>query len=293
MSLNYNHLLYFYTAVNSGSLKGAAEHLRLSPSTISEQITELEGYFGKNLFKREKGKLSLTGHGQTAYQYAKTIFTAGERLKYTMKGNPADRGTPVEIGVNTSVTDLFERDLFLPLFAEEETKIRLRIGEMPLLTDDLFSYNLDVVLSEKLMKEARGIKREVIQSPSYSIVMSSKLKSKGIKGPTDLAKIPFIHYTLYSGVKWEIDQYFLKHGVKPVIVGEVDDTGLMKSAVLKGIAFAILPTAVVKDEVRNGDLVSLGIIPDLDIKVYAYYHAKDPTKQIKAVIDYLRVTLHE
>jgi LysR family transcriptional activator of nhaA len=291
MSLNYNHLLYFYTAVNCGSLKSAAEQLSLSPSTISEQVAELENYFGKTLLRRGRGKLSLTDHGQTAYQFARTIFTAGDRLRQSLRADTDVVGTPVEIGVNSSVTELFERSLFLPLFKDEETKIRLRVGELGSLADDLYSFSIDIVITDRELKEGKSIRCEVMYEPQYSIVAKPSLLEKfgqAKREIVDLYKLPFVHYTVYSGVKWELDQWFFRHQIKPTLIGEVDDTGIMKHAVLDGLCYAILPTVVVQKELASGELVSLGEPPDLNVKVYAYYHEKDPTKQIKSVLNYLR-----
>lgn len=274
--------------MNSGSLKSAAENLRLSPSTVSEQIAELEEYFGKALLRRQKGKLALTDHGQTAYQYARTIFTAGERLKDSLRVEPQRVGQPIEIGVNSTVTKLFEHELFLPLFKDQETKFRLRVGELNNLVDDLFSFSLDILLSDREIRESKGIKSEVVQQPSYSIVVAPKLKPEGFEFPRDLSKLPFIHYTIYSGIKWEIDQYFIEQSVKPDIIGEVDDTSIMKNAACAGLCFAVLPTAIVQKELRTGELVTLGPVNQIDVKVYAYYHHKEPTKKIQAVVDYLK-----
>lgn len=289
-NLNYNHLLYFYTTVNSGSLKSAAENLKLSPSTVSEQIAELEEYFGKTLLRRQKGKLALTEHGHTAYQYARTIFTAGERLKETLCAEPQRSGQPIEIGVNSTVTKLFEQKLFMPLFKDEETKFRLRVGELNNLVDDLFSFSLDILLTDREIREAKGVKSEVVQRPAYSIVSAPSLKPDDFEFPRDLSKLPFIHYTIYSGIKWEIDQYFLEQNIKPQLIGEVDDTGIMKNAVCDGLCFGILPTAIVQRELNSGELVNLGPVREIDVKVHAYWHQKDPTKKIESVIQYLKKT---
>lgn len=291
MSLNYNHLLYFYTAVNSGNLKQAAEQLDLSPSTISEQVAELENYFGKTLLRRGRGKLSLTDHGQTAYQFARTIFTAGDRLRQSLRSDGEIAGTPIELGVNSAVTELFERSLFMPLFKNEETKIRLRVGELGSLADDLYSFSLDIVITDRELKEGKGIKCEVIQEPSYSLVATKGLLEKfgqADKERPELHKLPFVHYTVYSGVKWEVDQFFFRQQMKPTLIGEVDDTGIMKHAVLDGLCCAILPTVIVQKELASGEMITIGDPPDLGVKVYAYYHEKDPSQHIKAVLEYLR-----
>jgi LysR family transcriptional regulator, transcriptional activator of nhaA len=274
--------------VNSGSLKGAAENLKLSPSTVSEQIAELEEYFGKSLLRRQKGRLALTEHGQTAYQYARTIFTAGDRLNVSLRAEPSRVGQPIEIGVNSTVTKLFEHQLFMPMFKDQDTKFRLRVGELNSLVDDLFSFSLDILLTDREIRESKGIKSEVVQQPSYSIVASPRLKPADFEFPRDLGKLPFIHYTIYSGVKWEIDQYFTEQNIKPELIGEVDDTGIMKNAACDGLCFAILPTAIVAKELSIGELVNLGSVREIDVKVYAYYHSSEPTKKIQSVIKHLK-----
>ena len=44
--LNYQHLLYFWAVVRTGSLTRASEELALSPPTISAQLRTLEERFG-------------------------------------------------------------------------------------------------------------------------------------------------------------------------------------------------------------------------------------------------------
>ena len=75
--LNYHHLRYFWTVAKEGSLKQAAEKLRVSQPSISAQVSELEEVFGEKLFRRRGRSKVLNDAGQVAYRYANEIFTLG------------------------------------------------------------------------------------------------------------------------------------------------------------------------------------------------------------------------
>ena len=58
--LNYNHLHYFWTVANEGSIARASELLHITPQTISGQLKLLEEVVGEPLFQRVGRGLALT-----------------------------------------------------------------------------------------------------------------------------------------------------------------------------------------------------------------------------------------
>ena len=52
--LNYQHLLYFWSVVRTGSLTRACEELALSAPTISAQLRTLEARLGEKLLAHEQ-----------------------------------------------------------------------------------------------------------------------------------------------------------------------------------------------------------------------------------------------
>ena len=65
-SLNYHHLLYFWTVVREGRISRAAEKLRVSQPTISAQLKLLEDALGERLFQRQGRTLVLTDVGRSS-----------------------------------------------------------------------------------------------------------------------------------------------------------------------------------------------------------------------------------
>jgi LysR family transcriptional regulator, transcriptional activator of nhaA len=62
--LNYQHLLYFWSVVRTGSLARACEELALSPPTVSAQLRTLEDRLGERLLVKSGGTLVPTDVGR-------------------------------------------------------------------------------------------------------------------------------------------------------------------------------------------------------------------------------------
>lgn len=66
----------FMRTVRSGSARGAADELGLSPSALSRRIANLEDFVGKKLFTRARQSMALTDEGQNFYEAVSPHFDA-------------------------------------------------------------------------------------------------------------------------------------------------------------------------------------------------------------------------
>ena len=78
--LNYQHLLYFWSVVRTGSITRACEELALSAPTVSAQLRTLEERLGEKLLTKSGRKLVPTEVGRMVYSYAQEIFGLGREL---------------------------------------------------------------------------------------------------------------------------------------------------------------------------------------------------------------------
>ncbi|MCJ8319200.1 MAG: LysR family transcriptional regulator [Colwellia sp.] len=69
----------FAETIKQGSFRGAAKELKLSPSVVSYQITQLEKSVGATLIYRSTRNLSLSSEGKVLYQYALSMITAAQQ----------------------------------------------------------------------------------------------------------------------------------------------------------------------------------------------------------------------
>lgn len=78
--INWNQLFYFNKIALCGSMKDAAQELALSPSTLSEHLSQLEKDLEVELFLRRSRKLVLTVEGTRLFQHTKRMFESSQRV---------------------------------------------------------------------------------------------------------------------------------------------------------------------------------------------------------------------
>ena len=94
--LNYHHLGHFRAVAQAGGLTAAAKVLRIAPSTLSEQIKQLESALGQPLFRRTGRGLAPTVFGERVLAYADRIFGLGAALMHEVESGPSG---PLRVGV--------------------------------------------------------------------------------------------------------------------------------------------------------------------------------------------------
>lgn len=112
--MDFRQLRYFVAIADSGTFSRAAETLRISQPSLSQQIRNLEDELGVELLSRHARGVALTELGQQFYDHARRILSGVERARKVMharKGHPRGR---ISVGLPTSAA----RNLSLPLFRE-------------------------------------------------------------------------------------------------------------------------------------------------------------------------------
>jgi len=82
-------LVAFVAVAHAGSISEAARQLRLSKSTVSERLTELERAVGTNLLQRNSRQLALTNDGLAFLERAKRIVSEADRASEEFPGTAA------------------------------------------------------------------------------------------------------------------------------------------------------------------------------------------------------------
>jgi DNA-binding transcriptional LysR family regulator len=101
--MNLNHLLYFSKVVSAGSIKQAASELGLSPSTLSEHISQLESDLEFKLFRRQNRKLTLTAEGGRVFQHAKLLLESADKIQ-NLKVEATKGCFPANVGLVPNVS---------------------------------------------------------------------------------------------------------------------------------------------------------------------------------------------
>jgi LysR family transcriptional activator of nhaA len=248
--------------VREGGISRAADKLRLSQPTISAQVKALEGALGERLFQRKGRTLVLTDIGRVVDRYADEIFTVGHELLETLKGRPSGRAPQLTVGVANAVPKLVVCRLLRP--ATEGTgavRLTCREGHPDQLISQLATHTLDVVISDTPAPPHVRVKvfNHLLGESGTTFFAGSALAHRLRKRfPHSLNGAPTLLPTSNTALRRAIEQWFEAEGVHPKVVGEFEDSALLKAFGEAGRAVFPAPTAIERDVCLNYRLAVVG-----------------------------------
>lgn len=102
-NLNLRHLHHFWVIAHQGSIVAAADHLELTPQTLSGQLASLESDLGNALFRRANRALQLTDFGHTVFSFADEMFKTAQALTDLISQPPQNRPLSLRAGICASI----------------------------------------------------------------------------------------------------------------------------------------------------------------------------------------------
>ena len=261
-TLNYHHLLYFWTVVREGRISRAAEKLRVSQPTISAQLKLLEDSLGERLFQRQGRTLVLTDVGRVVDRYASEIFTAGSELLETLKGRPSGRAPRLAVGVANAVPKLVVYRLLSPAInSPEPVQISCHEDDTDQLLARLATHALDVVISDTPAAPHVRVKvfNHLLGESGTTFFAAKPLAQRLRRGfPGSLNTAPMLLPTINTSLRRALEQWFETEGLRPVVSGEFEDPALLTTFGESGRAVFPAPTAIEGEVVRSHRVAVVG-----------------------------------
>jgi len=272
--LNYHHLLYFWTVVREGGVSRAAEKLSLAQPTISAQVKLLEASIGETLFVRQGRHLVLTDGGRLVYRYADEIFGIGRELLQTLKGRPSGgRAVPLTVGVANAVPKLIVQRLLQPAISAVDTfHLVCREDSTEVLLGELATHALDVVIADVPAPPHVRVKvfNHLLGESDTTFFAGARLAlALRRRFPQSLEGTPMFLPTPHTALRRSLDQWFEAEELHPRIVGEFDDSALMKAFGQAGDAVFPAPTAIARELTRQYRVRSVGRVAAVRERYYA------------------------
>ncbi len=260
--LNFHHLHYFWAVAKDGNLTRTAARLRISQSAMSAQIRQLEEQLGEALFRREARRLALTETGHVVLGYAEQIFATGSELVATMRSGRR-REEILRIGTVATLSRNFQESFVRPLLDQPDTTLRLVSGATSDLLARLADHELDLVLANRPVRREPGRPWRCRRVAKQGVSVVGRRRSRGFRFPDDLGTSPMILPGPDSAIRSEFDALCEQLGVTVSVLAEVDDMAMMRLLVRDTEAIALVPSVVVRDELRTGVLTELCVVPGL------------------------------
>jgi LysR family transcriptional regulator, transcriptional activator of nhaA len=272
-TLNFKHLRYFWMVARTGSIARAAAQLHLAPHSISGQLKEFEATLGVELFRRSGRNLELTDAGQRILSYADDIFSIGDELLDVLRDQKAKKSLPFRVGIADSVSKAVAYRLVEPaLRLEEPVRLICREGRLAPLLAELSIHRLDMIIADRSMPvhlNVRGYSH--LLGESGLSVFGTRLLAKELSGsfPAALANAPFLLPGEDVAVRPKLIKWLDANDLRPHIVGEFDDSALMKAFGQAGAGLFVAPTAIVEHVCKQYKVVEIGRIDSVVEQLYA------------------------
>lgn len=271
--LNYHHLLYFWTVVREGGVGRAAERLRLSQPTISAQVRALEAQLGERLFVKVGRRLVPTDVGQIVYRYADEIFSLGRELVDTVQGRGTTRPARLVVGVADVLNKNIAYRLLAPAF-ESPTPLQIvcREDRSDRLLADLARHDLDLVLSDAPLPPTVSVKAysHLLGECGVTFFAAPALAARLTRRfPASLQGAPLLVPSEGTLVRRQLDDWFQASGIRPRLVGEFDDSALLKVFGENGAGAFPGPAAIAREICREYRVRAIGRLDEIRERFYA------------------------
>lgn len=282
--LNFNHLYYFHVVAAEGSVKAAAEHLGVTQPTVSEQVKLLERALGVPLLRRVGGGVQLTEAGRQAFHYTSSMFDAGRRLVEALA--PSNTAPPfaLRVGIGSAVSRTVAADFLMPVLELGDCRPIVRGGDFDDLLRDLRAHELDLVIgdSEPIEAARTGLQLVTLHRPVLVAIARPDHEPA-----SDWSDARLLEYRQASAMRWEVDAFLEKQGLRPQSAAELDDAFLMLEAVASGDFIAFVPRSVAKDATVRGRVRALTTFRPQSAGIHAIFHDGEASKLVGRAVEQL------
>jgi len=271
--INYKHLHYFWVVAKEGGIARAGERLHLTPQTISGQLSLLEENLGEALFNRVGRNLELTETGRLALSYAEEIFALGGELEEVVRNLPDGRPLVFKVGVADVVPKSIAYRLLAPaLQLPEPVRIVCRENNLEALLAELALHRIDLVIADSPIPHGvnvRGFNHPLGEFGISFLAAPQLAKTLAGDFPHNLQGAPMLLPSEITMAQGRLLKWFGKYHIHPRIVGEFDDSALMKAFGQAGVGIFIAPTPIAAEVEKQNGVVIIGQTDEVQEQFHA------------------------
>ena len=230
-----------------GSIAGAAEALRFTPSAVSQQVAKLEREAGVPLVERGPRSISLTPAGWRLVDHAEAILDRLARAELELR-SLAGEPPALRLGAITTAAVGIVPDA-LVRFGADRPDVEVTVVEADPLASlaGLPTRELDLAIVFEydyvpLPSDARILFEVLLEEPLRVVLPASHpLAKRRAVRLADLADETWIHSTPRSSCRPFTERACRAAGFEPRIRFEFDDYAAMQNLVASGAGVALAP----------------------------------------------------
>ncbi|KIC17520.1 LysR family transcriptional regulator [Leisingera sp. ANG-Vp] len=263
----------FASVVDTGSFRGAAAALNLSPSVVSHHISKLEETLGTALLYRSTRSLSLTHEGERLMDSARTMLDAAESGLRNVSGGSRQPSGVLRLTAPAMLAHSFlAREL--AAFSTDYPKVNLTV-DFADSRQDLVGEGYDIAIRVGWLEDSAFLSRKLFEVQRRIVAAPEYLKKRTEpQSPEDLAGWDWIRLAPAQSIR----QKFTGPGgtvqsVRMQARTTVNDAFGMYSLARQGAGIGIVPWFLAEEDVQAGRMAH--VLPDWKAEklgVFAVWH---------------------
>ena len=251
--VNLRRLKYFVKIVDIGSLTQAAEVLFIAQPALSQQLATLEGEVRQQLLVRTKRGVTPTEAGKVLYRHAQIILRQCEQARVDMEAAGEGLSGQVSVGLAPGTA---ASALSLPLLRT----VRARHPGILLYLNENYGTTLSELIMNGRMDLAVLYGDKAIHGLTFVPLLKEPLFLVGPASmpvpaqPVKLADLRDIELFLprpYNVVRKLVDAAFVRAGMVPRVVAEIESAFTLTAAIADGLGATILPASMAREVVAS------------------------------------------
>lgn len=256
--MDTQNLRTFLTLADVKNFTQTASLLYIAQSTVTNRIAELEKEVGRQLFIRNKKKLSLTREGILFQEYARRIIDLEEMSIREMNSQAFSRAS-VRIGTTNTIYECHLAPVLTQMLKEDKgyalnVTISHSVNLLQMLQDGL----LDLSFTYQPLQKS-GFCYQSFRTDKLLLVTShvNSHYQKGIRKE----ELPRLNYLFCNFALQEVGQ-FIRELFPPFyqFPFEIDNSTKLVQYLLEGIGTTFLPSSLVTPYLKNQSLISIPLL---------------------------------
>jgi DNA-binding transcriptional LysR family regulator len=251
----------FLQVARHRSFSRAAEALFLTQPSVTARIQTLERELGERLFERTGRSVTLTDAGVAFMSHAQRALTAVQEGVDAIEAvRHGDVGS-IRVGASSSIAT-YALPQVIRKFRQARPRVHIHLtsgSTSEEVFEKLLASEINVAVT-RLMQHPE-IESLHLYNDDLTLVVQPghPFARRGRVAVSEVGREPFLFFERSSSYHSLVYSMFLRVGVVPESVMELDSLEATKHMVSAGLGIAILPVVAVEREVQLGELVRVEI----------------------------------
>ena len=203
---------------------------------------------------------------------AEQIFQLGGQLPELVRDAVGSPTVRLVVGISDALPKLAVSHLMAPVMQEPNLRLLCQVDEFEDLLGDLALHRLDVVLADRAAPPNPNLKvySHPLASSTLAWYAPPSLYAAARRGfPKSLGSVPVLLPTEQAAVRSRLEHWFERLDIRPNLVGEFEDSALLKTFGAAGMGVFPMAELVHDDLVARYGVKRIGMSEGVEENFYA------------------------